>query len=254
MMAELKILKKVGHHPNIVNLIGACTSLDGPLCVVTELVSGGDLLNYLRANRREKSQEYINISPPVCEKDMLQIALDVAEGMKHISGLALVHRDLAARNILLTSRGIAKITDFGLSRSVYTEGIYHKTSQGRLPLKWMALESIEQFVFTTKSDVWSFGVLLWEIHTFGGFPYPEIPVGFLLPRLSAGYRLPKPSHCKDPLYDVMLSCWNEDPDSRPDFGALTVTLRSMVMKTTDDYVNLCEDVSRFVEHETLESK
>ena len=143
MLSELRILKKIGQHPNIVNPIGACTLPSGPLYIVTELVGGGNLLDYLRANRHGQKLEYVNVDPPVSEKVLLRIALDVPEGMKHICQTELVHRDLAARNILLSTDGKAKVTDFGLSRSVYTERIYIKTSQGRLPLKRMAPESIE---------------------------------------------------------------------------------------------------------------
>ena len=250
MLAELKVFKKVGHHPNVVNLIGACTLPGGPLYIVTELVGGGNLLDYLRASRRGRKPEYVNMDPPVSEKDLLQIALYVAKGMKHISQNALVHRDLAARNILLTEDGTAKVGDFGLSRSLYRDGVYIKKTGGRLPLKWMAPESIDLFEFTIQSDVWSYGVLLWEMVTFGGFPYPEVRPSQLLDKLCSGHRLKKPVHCSDDLYGVMSSCWNVDPELRPTFEDLCGVLEDMLSRAAGVYVNLdMAEISEYVEYE-----
>lgn len=250
MLAELKVFKKVGRHQNIVSLMGACTSSDGPLFIVTEFVGGGDLLSYLRSSRRGQKSVYVNMDPPVSEKDLLRIALHVAKGMRHISQKELVHRDLAARNVLLSEDGTAKVCDFGLTRSLYSDGVYVKKTAGCLPLKWMAPESIEHLEFTSKSDVWSYGVLLWEMATFGGFPYPEIPHSLLVNKLRSGYRLQKPFQCSEALFDMMSSCWQLDPELRPTFEDICGSIENRLTNSVSSYVNLdVEGMFEYIEFE-----
>lgn len=166
LMTELSIIKHARSHPNIVSPIGAY-SIDGPLYLLMEFVSGGNLLSFLRGSRCQNSH-YVNMSCSLNERELLKIAEDVANGMNYLSSLNLVHRDLAARNVLLTEE---KVTDFGIAREVHSEGIYTKTTTAsRLPVKWMAPEFIRFHIYTSKSDVWSFGVLLWEIITIGECP------------------------------------------------------------------------------------
>lgn len=158
--------------------------------------------------------------------------------MSHIALKKLVHRDLAARNILMTTDLVAKIADFGLARDIYCEGMYVKTGGGRLPIKWMAPDAIRDQTYTIKSDVWSFGILLWEIVTLGGSPYPGIPVNILLEKLLYGYRMPKPKHCSDEVYAIMEDCWALDPSMRPSFDELCKALSLLLSEEGHSYINI----------------
>lgn len=145
-----------------------------------------------------------------------------------MSSLRVIHRDLAARNVLVCDNKLVKVSDFGLSRDVYENNIYCKQGAGRLPMRWMALESLTHQIYTTESDVWSFGVLLWEIVTFGQYPYPEVSNADLLTFLKKGQRMVKPPHCGTELYRIMLDCWKENPKNRPTFTELKETLDDLL--------------------------
>lgn len=141
----------------------------------------------------------------------------------------IVHRDLAARNVLLSDHHMIKIGDFGLSRDVYEQNLYQKSNHGEpLPIKWMALESLKYRVYTTQSDVWSFGVLLWEIMMLGGCPYPTISSSRIYDVLRMGYRMPRPPLCCYSLYEVMLMCWHTIPVNRPKFGSIKNMIDSIM--------------------------
>lgn len=146
----------------------------------------------------------------------------------------IVHRDLAARNVLMDHNGVCKVSDFGLSRDVDDKGFYQRHAEGQLlPLKWMALESILYRVYTTKSDVWSYGVVLWEIWELGASPYSDINLNLLPDMLQKGYRLSKPQQATDDLYKIMLACWAADPVQRPDF----VQVSDRLAKLTKSGIN-----------------
>jgi len=165
LINELQIMTTVGEHPNLISLIGACTERE-PVLVVVRLAPNGCLLNHLRNNENP----YINVrgkQKHLTHMDQLRIARDIANGMSHLSNKKCVHRDLAARNVLLGDDFVAMVSDFGLSRDVYESGEYENTSGGMLPVRWMALESLENYTYNTKTDVWSFGVVLWEIASGG---------------------------------------------------------------------------------------
>ncbi|KAL8603195.1 hypothetical protein ACOMHN_025210 [Nucella lapillus] len=151
-----------------------------------------------------------------------------------------VHRDLAARNVLLHYNKVVKVCDFGLSRDIFHDDKYTKLTNGKLPLKWMAIESLRDRVFTTQSDVWSFGILLWEIVTMGASPYPSIALADLYYVLSNNYRMDKTSNCSDELYAVMRACWEENPADRPSFTELRDQLETL-MAQDRDYLAL-EDI------------
>jgi serine/threonine protein kinase len=156
---------------------------------------------------------------------------------EYLASLSIVHRDLACRNVLISKDKLLKITDFGLSREV--QEVYVKKTRGRLPLKWMAIESITAREFTTASDVWGFGVALYEIGTIGGFPYPSINNEDLLRMLSQGYRLEKPDNCSAEVYDLMLHCWQEDPPDRPSFSQLRSQFSAMLQAgSAEEYIDL----------------
>lgn len=160
--------------------------------------------------------------------ELLEFARQVAVGMDFLARNRVVHRDLAARNVLVCSNKTVKISDFGLSRDIYQENLYRKTGTGKLPIKWLALESLTHQVYTSQSDVWSFGVLLYEICTLGGNPYPLLSTSNLIAKLKSGYRMEQPTSCADELYALMLSCWSAMPIERPTFSCLQARLQEML--------------------------
>ncbi|XP_055838653.1 tyrosine-protein kinase receptor torso isoform X2 [Episyrphus balteatus] len=164
---------------------------------------------------------------PLRTADLLEIAKQVAMGMEFLCKNKVVHRDLAARNVLVSADRTVKIADFGLSRDVYQENVYKKTGNGKLPIKWLALESMTHQVYTSQSDVWSFGILLYEIITLGGIPYPSIPTNRLIHLLKTGYRMEKPKNCSQGLYNLMMACWNFNPAERPNFTEIINILDCM---------------------------
>ena len=171
----------IGKHINIINLVGCLTRTH--LSVVVEYAPYGNLRDFLHEHRPPSSgyEEPIittddPITRPLTYKDLVSFAYQVSKGMEYLSSKRCVHRDLAARNVLVGDNWVLKIADFGLTRNLQSVDYYRKTSDGRLPVKWMAPEALFDRMYTTKSDVWSYGILLWEIFTLGGNPYPSVPV------------------------------------------------------------------------------
>ncbi|KAH8324484.1 hypothetical protein KR074_008389 [Drosophila pseudoananassae] len=152
--------------------------------------------------------------------DLVSWAFQVARGMEYLSSKQVLHGDLAARNILLCEKNVVKICDFGLARSLYQN--YYKKENGKIPIKWLALESLRDHVFSTKSDVWSFGIVLWEMFSLAMVPYPGIDQNQIFQKLSDGYRMEKPPYANQELYDIMLECWQKIPQSRPSFNDLVL--------------------------------
>ncbi|KPP63702.1 fibroblast growth factor receptor 4-like [Scleropages formosus] len=256
LISEMELMKVMDKHKNIINLLGVCTQ-DGPLYVLVEYAAKGSLREYLRA-RRPPGMDYTFDVTKVPEeqltfKDLLSCAYQVARGMEYLASKRCIHRDLAARNVLVTDDNVMKIADFGLARGVHHIDYYKKTTNGRLPVKWMAPEALFDRVYTHQSDVWSFGVLMWEIFTLGGSPYPGIPVEELFKLLKEGHRMDKPSNCTHELYMKMRECWHAVPSQRPTFKQLVDELDQLLLSVSDEYLDLstpfeqyspsCEDTS-----------
>ncbi|CAM4729132.1 unnamed protein product [Leuciscus chuanchicus] len=243
LISEMEMMKMIGKHKNIINLLGACTQ-DGPLYVIVEYASKGNLREYLRA-RRPLGMEYCYNPDQVSVesmsiKDLVSCAYQVARGMEYLASKKCIHRDLAARNVLVTEDNVMKIADFGLARDVHHIDYYKKTTNGRLPVKWMAPEALFDRIYTHQSDVWSFGVLLWEIFTLGGSPYPGVPVEELFKLLREGHRMDRPSACTQELYLMMRDCWHAVPTHRPTFKQLVEDLdRTLSMMSNQEYLDLC---------------
>ncbi|KAK0409591.1 hypothetical protein QR680_004642 [Steinernema hermaphroditum] len=207
---EIDFMKQLGYHPHVLNMIGCVTNLYNPLLVV-EHCSKGDLLKLLRRQRNGVEEE----ADVLRLKDLISFGWQISDGMSYLSSRNFIHRDVAARNVLISCNNTAKISDFGLCR--YTTEALYTTRGGKLPIKWMAPESLRLFEFSTKSDVWSYGVLLFEIFTLGDAPYPSVQLSDMIKHLEQGNRLEKPEICPTEIYDLMCECWLSDPFSRPSF-------------------------------------
>ncbi|XP_040087376.1 tyrosine-protein kinase receptor Tie-1 [Oryx dammah] len=234
---ELEVLCKLGHHPNIINLLGACENR-GYLYIAIEYAPYGNLLDFLRKSRVLETDPAFarehGTASTLSSRQLLRFASDAANGMQYLSEKQFIHRDLAARNVLVGENLASKIADFGLSRG---EEVYVKKTMGRLPVRWMAIESLNYSVYTTKSDVWSFGVLLWEIVSLGGTPYCGMTCAELYEKLPQGYRMEQPRNCDDEVYELMRQCWRDRPYERPPFAQIALQLGRM-LEARKAYVNM----------------
>ncbi|KAK2886478.1 vascular endothelial growth factor receptor 1 isoform X2 [Channa argus] len=265
LMTELKILSHIGHHLNVVNLLGACTKPGGPLMVIVEYCCYGNLSNFLKSKRevfehnklsrdeglscvssmsdnhskrtevdhrgkKEKGFDPNSASnSPLFLEDLISFSFQVARGMEFLASRKCIHRDLAARNVLLSDNKVVKICDFGLARDIYKDPDYVRKGDARLPLKWMSPESIFDKVFTTQSDVWSYGILLWEIFSLGASPYPGLQIDEeFCHRLKGGTRMRAPEYSTPEIYSTMLACWEASPSDRPTFTNLVETLGDLL--------------------------
>ncbi|XP_017364055.1 fibroblast growth factor receptor 2 [Cebus imitator] len=315
LVSEMEMMKMIGKHKNIINLLGACTQ-DAPgmrdgcarlwlllrrwwrepsaasLCKLsfsvwwepsaweahflttqlarhTERVSAGahhreSLARGLEVQFEEASKTGNTAAAPdespggfwELSRFLLPAWPGIASlrgflaflllGLAYPGGPECIHRDLAARNVLVTENNVMKIADFGLARDINNIDYYKKTTNGRLPVKWMAPEALFDRVYTHQSDVWSFGVLMWEIFTLGGSPYPGIPVEELFKLLKEGHRMDKPANCTNELYMMMRDCWHAAPSQRPTFKQLVEDLdRILTLTTNEEYLDLSQPLEQY---------
>ncbi|XP_059083329.1 tyrosine-protein kinase SRK3-like isoform X1 [Tigriopus californicus] len=224
---ETMVLKHL-HHPNLVQIFGVC--IESPFLIVTEWLDNGDLKSFLKEERQKQNLGF---------DDLIRISGNIASAMTELSRLQIIHRDLAARNVLMDKWGQAKVADFGMSR-INTE---YSTMRSFIPVKWSAPEVLKFHTFTTKSDVWSFGITLYEIFSFGAAPYGQGSVKGqeLLQQLAKGYRLPMPAFMGteeaniNAVYLIMLACWLEDPQKRPSFESLKNDLENFELVRDEKY-------------------
>ncbi|NXX83464.1 ROS1 kinase, partial [Urocolius indicus] len=225
-LKEAHLMSKFDH-PHILKLLGVCL-FNEPQYLILELMEGGDLLSYLRGARKQKLQ-----SPLLTMTDLLDICLDICKGCVYLEKMHFIHRDLAARNCLVSekeyesSSRVVKIGDFGLARDIYKNDYYRKRGEGLLPVRWMAPESLIDGVFTNRSDVWAFGVLVWETLTLGQQPYPGFSNIEVLHHVRSGGRLESPNNCPDDICDLMARCWAQEPHNRPTFSYLQEKLQEI---------------------------
>lgn len=221
LLSEFQLLQEVSH-PNVIKLLGACIKGEPPLIII-EYCCFGSLRSYLRLSRKleESSDLKIDGVEPITATDVLSFAWQICKGMTYLAEMKLVHRDLAARNVLLAEGKVCKVSDFGLTRDVYEDDAYLKKSKDRVPVKWMSPESLADHVYTTKTDVWSFGIVGYELITLGATPYPGIPPQNLYHLLRSGYRMERPENCSTEIYMLLEACWADDPAKRPTFKYLS---------------------------------
>ncbi|XP_023068025.1 tyrosine-protein kinase Fer [Piliocolobus tephrosceles] len=217
-LQEAKILKQYDH-PNIVKLIGVCTQRQ-PVYIIMELVSGGDFLTFLRRKKDELKL-----------KQLVKFSLDAAAGMLYLESKNCIHRDLAARNCLVGENNVLKISDFGMSRQE-DGGVYSSSGLKQIPIKWTAPEALNYGRYSSESDVWSFGILLWETFSLGVCPYPGMTNQQAREQVERGYRMSAPQNCPEDISEIMMKCWDYKPENRPKFSELQKELTIIKKKLT----------------------
>ncbi|XP_065059353.1 tyrosine-protein kinase Tec-like [Rhopilema esculentum] len=217
---EAKVMSKF-YHKNLVKLFGVCSKAR-PICIVTELMTNGSLLEYLRNNRMLLDQ--LNT--------ILNIIFQVVCAMEYLEEQQFIHRDLAARNCLVGERNIVKVADFGLARHV-TDDEYTASEGTKFPIKWAAPEVIHYTRFSSKSDVWAYGILCWEVFSGGKTPYPGRQNIQVAEDIMTGYRMEIPAKCPRYVYDIVTRCWEAEPDQRPSFSQLFSELQVLIEDYTE---------------------
>ncbi|XP_077986365.1 uncharacterized protein LOC144440827 [Glandiceps talaboti] len=218
-MKEASVMKEI-KHPNLVQLLGVCTR-EPPFYIITEFMPHGNLLDYLRENNEETL-------PAVT---LMYIATQVASAMAYLEEKKFIHRDLAARNCLIGENHSVKVADFGLAR-LMTGDTYTAQAGAKFPIKWTAPESLAYNKFSIKSDIWAFGILLWEIATYGMSPYPGVELTQVYEMLEGGYRMDRPDGCPAEVHKLMKKCWMWDAADRPTFEDIHHDLNTMFQNSS----------------------
>ncbi|XP_041368267.1 putative molluscan insulin-related peptide(s) receptor [Gigantopelta aegis] len=237
-LKEAGIMKQFSCH-HVVKLLGV-VSKGQPALVIMELMIKGDLKNYLRQHRPDEEDN--NGQQPPTLQEIWQMSGEIADGMAYLSDKKFVHRDLAARNCMVSENLVVKIGDFGMTRDIYETDYYRKGGKGLLPVRWMAPESLKDGMFTTMSDVWSYGVVLWEMSTLAAQPYQGLSNEEVLKYVNDGRIMEKPEGCPDKLYEMMLKCWRFRYKQRP-------TFKEIIEELVPDLNTSFKDVSYFFSDE-----
>ncbi|XP_072301404.1 tyrosine-protein kinase FRK [Eucyclogobius newberryi] len=224
-LREAQFMKRL-RHAKLIQLYAVCT-MEEPIFIITELMRNGSLLEYLQMDKGND----------LSFSDQIEMAAQVASGMAYLEQQNYIHRDLAARNVLVGENNICKVADFGLARVFMkeNENVYEAKEGGKFPVKWTAPEAINDNIFSIKSDVWSFGILLYEIMTFGQTPYPGMTNYQVVQRILDDYRMPPPPKCPKLMYGIMNDCWKRDPQDRPTFETLQWKLEDFFDLDTTAY-------------------
>ncbi|EHB11718.1 Tyrosine-protein kinase HCK [Heterocephalus glaber] len=220
-LEEANIMKTL-QHDKLVKLHAVVTQ--EPIYIITEFMAKGSLLDFLKSEEGSKQ--------PLPK--LIDFSAQIAEGMAFIEQRNYIHRDLRAANILVSALLVCKIADFGLAR-VIEDNEYTAREGAKFPIKWTAPEAINFGSFTIKSDVWSFGILLMEIVTYGRIPYPGMSNPEVIRALEHGYRMPRPDHCPEELYNIMTRCWKNRPEERPTFEYIQSVLDDFYTATESQY-------------------
>ncbi|KAF8366289.1 hypothetical protein PRIPAC_84118 [Pristionchus pacificus] len=242
---EIDLMKNLGFHERLgetdyqtaVNML-ACVTESSPTLLIVEFCAKGDLLGHMRKCREYmmsiNSHSSLDYQQIITEKQQYIFAVQIACGLEYLSTRGYVHRDIAARNVLVDQNDAAKIGDFGLCRKLENEDGLYLTRGGRLPLKWMAPEALRNFEMSTASDVWAYGVFLFEIVTLGGSPYAGWTHSEVLPRLEAGERMARPDCCPETTDELMTACWMQRPCDRPSFTMIRCHLEDTLERMNCD--------------------
>ncbi|KAF6081488.1 insulin receptor [Phyllostomus discolor] len=215
-----------------------------------ELMAHGDLKSYLRSLRPEAENNPGR--PPPTLHEMIQMAAEIADGMAYLNAKKFVHRDLAARNCMVAHDFTVKIGDFGMTRDIYETDYYRKGGKGLLPVRWMSPESLKDGVFTTSSDMWSFGVVLWEITSLAEQPYQGLSNEQVLKFVMDGGHLDQPDNCPDRLSELMRMCWQFNPKMRPTFLEIVDLLKDDLHPTFPEVSFFHSEENKAPESEELE--
>ncbi|XP_077342240.1 tyrosine-protein kinase Mer isoform X3 [Lithobates pipiens] len=214
------------NHPNVISLLGVCLEV-GPRrspkpMVILPFMEYGDLHSFLLSSRIGSGPQHVPL------QTLVKFMIDIATGMEYLSNKNFLHRDLAARNCMLRNDMTVCVADFGLSKKIYSGDYYRQGRIAKMPVKWIAVESLADRIYTIKSDVWAFGITMWEIATRGMTPYPGVQNHEIYDYLLQGHRLKQPADCLDELYELMYICWRPDPANRPTFTELKYDLQKFL--------------------------